>query len=111
MGGAEGEKSESKEGEEGGKEAEKSGGEKGGTKAVAEKPKECICYESKPKDHPECFGYEIAGFVCKGDTCAACNPSGDPDKCAKKAAKGTFANPKTGKCEKGEPSASAEFKA
>merc|ERR1712070_573407 len=84
------------EGEKVGKESAKEGAKKEGA------GRDCsgTCWESKTKDYPKCVGWDAAGYKCKGDNCAACDPKGTPDKCAKKAAKGTSPNPLTGKCEK-----------
>jgi hypothetical protein len=57
-----------------------------------------ICYEAFTPDYPECSGYEAVGYTCVGSYCAAMNPGGNPDTCAKLISESSVVDASTGRC-------------
>jgi hypothetical protein len=56
------------------------------------------CWEAYKPDYPSCSGYEMAGYVCVRDHCAALDPAGTPDRCASQGPPGSTVDRRTGTC-------------
>jgi len=61
------------------------------------------CWQALKTDYPACEMYEESGYLCVGNQCAALNPQGTPDACAKIMPAGTVPDPATGTCQPVEP--------
>ena len=72
--------------------------------AVAETASTGACWEARPSDYRvnRCTGYREAGYTCVAGWCAAMNPGGTPNICAKKAPPGFVVDRVKGRCVRNE---------
>lgn len=65
---------------------------------VQEQQRESSCFEAFAPDYPQCRHYRAHGYSCVGPYCAAIDPSGTPDSCARRAPEGWELDEESGRC-------------